>query len=227
VIQSVLTFTLEGRNEQLDPILDVFQTVFVQRRSVTASIALASYSQGFENWQPGWAGAFITKAGVAVGPNRTDNLPLDPRDVSRTQLHIKNCVFVTFRMVIAKAEARATAHVFVEDAEVQLAKRVKSVYLFDRDTAKVKGIHHVAFPEGAALPSDKLVMRRVRDCAADSWKLNRRQLETALADSADPMITSQLSLVRKGKPVLGASDAPTFSQLPSDIRSLIRRKGGR
>jgi len=63
-------------------------------------------------------GSFYHQGGRAVGSG-TNNLPLDPRDISRTQLHIKNCVFVTFRLVIAKAEARATALRFVEGSRGQ------------------------------------------------------------------------------------------------------------
>lgn len=221
MIESVLSFTLLGRNEQLDPALDVFQTVFVQQRSVTASIALASYSQGFQDWQPGWAGAFITKAGVSVGPNKTDNLPLDPRDVNRTQIHIKKCVFVTFRLVMAKAEARATALVFVEGAPVQLSMKTRSAYLFDKGNGTIKGIHHVAFPDGQKLPSDALFLRRVRECAAESWRMERGRVGVVLARDADAIFTSGV-LDKRGRRIAAATVAATVSQLPTDVAKALK-----
>ncbi len=179
--QSLLTFTLVGRNDDLDPPIDVYFTVFLQGQTVTSTIALSAVTHGVDLDQrvSGFAAAFITKAGIVVNPRRTDNLPLDPRDTTRNQLRIVNCSFVTFRLVLALAQAYAVATIFSETSLA--ASKLRTVQLSDGKNGKVVGIHHVAFPEGGRVPSDALILRRVRSCAAEAWKVESRTLHVALA----------------------------------------------
>jgi hypothetical protein len=51
---------------------------------------------------------------------------------------------------------------------------------------------------------------------------DRRQLGTALARAADPMLTSQTSLDKRGKRIVAASSPPAFSQTPANIGGLIK-----
>lgn len=221
MIESVLSFTLQGRNEQLHPILDVFRTVLFQKRTITATIALSSFSQGisFKNGQVGFAGAFITKAGVAVAPNKTDNLPLDPKDVSRTQIHIENCMFVTFRLVISMAEASATATVFVEEKTASVGMETKSAYIYDRASGRVAGVHQVDFPAGIKLPSDERMLQRIRKCAAEAWNVSPRLLGTAMARAADPIASPQL--VINAKSGRARASAEVSANAPAMMRARL------
>jgi hypothetical protein len=218
MIQSVLSATLQGFNGQLNPVLDVFHTVFVNRQTATATVALASYSQGLENFQPGWAGAFITKAGVSPIPGQTNNLPLDRNDVNRTQLRIENCAFVTFRMVIAKAEARATATVFVEGTTPLLGMKTKSAYIHDRTSGKIKAVHHVTFPADSRAPSDALVLRRIRDCAAETWSVRPGSLDATLMRKSDPAFTNTLVIDKRTHRIRETVATPN---LPSAISPAV------
>lgn len=223
MIQSVLSFTLHGFNAQLSPVLDVFQTVFLNRQTAIATVALASYSQGLENFQAGWAGAFITKAGVANVPGQTENLPLDPRDVNRTQIRIDNCVFVTFRLVLAKAEARATATVFVDGPALPRGLVTKSAFVHDRVSGAIKGVHHVAYPAGARAPSEALLLRRVRECAAKTWSVAPRTLGTTLVRKADPAFSSALIVDKRTRRVHQKAMPPQMPALiaPATIRDFL------
>jgi hypothetical protein len=87
MIDSVLTFTLHAVSDRGQGKLDVFQTVFLQGRSATATIALSAFTNGEENGRFGVAIAIITKAGVVIGPGKTDTLPLDPRRASSSMRH--------------------------------------------------------------------------------------------------------------------------------------------
>ncbi len=213
MIDSVLTYSLVGYNEHVEPRLGVYQTVFVQDRTVVATIALSSYSQGLENGQAGSAGGFIQKAGIVVGPNKTDNLPLDPKDVNRTQIRIEHCAYVTFCLVIAVAEARATATVFVAGASGLLGEmKTKSAYLYDPVTGKIRGIHHVTFPSGKRAPSDELIQRRIRACATEAWGLKPGQLGVALARNAKVDFGSALAYDAKSGRVR-TTHRPNFGAL--------------
>lgn len=217
MIDWVLTYTLGGYNEHAEPRLGVYQTVFVQDRTVVATIALSSYSQGLENQQEGSAGGFIQKAGIVTGPNKTDNLPLDPKDVNRTQIRIEHCSYVTFCLVIAIAEARATATVFVEGAKPLLGEmKTKSAYIYDPVTGKIRGLHHVSFPSGKRPPSDELIQRRVRACAAEAWGLKSGQFGVAMARTSDADFGSALAYDAKSGRVR-SSHRPKFRGLRKSI----------
>lgn len=168
MIESVLTVTLHAASERGQGKIDAFQTVFVRGHNAIATIALSAFTNGEENGRMGTATAIVTKAGVVTGPGRTDNLPLDPIDIRCNQIYIPNCSFVTFRLGVEMAEGIAVGTVFVEGAQVTLSTRTRAAWIVDKGTGRVVGFHKVAFPVGTELPSEALVLRRVRECAATS-----------------------------------------------------------
>jgi hypothetical protein len=192
MIDSVLTLTLRAVSERGDGKIDVFQTVFVQGRTATATIALSAFTNGQENGRMGVATAIITKAGVVTGPGRTDTLPLDPVDIYRNQIRIPNCSFVTFRMGVEMAEAIAVATVFVEGGAMKLSARTRAAWIVDKASGRIAGFHKVAFPAGTKLPSGALVLRRVRECAAIAAGVEIRSLATLLVPRPPAVVAAGL-----------------------------------
>lgn len=189
MIGSVLTVTLRAVSARGQGKIDVFQTVFVHGHHATATIALSAFTNGEENGRMGVATAIISKAGVVTAPGRTDSLPLDPSDILRSQIHVPNCSFVTFRMGVEMAEAIAVGTVFVEGAAVKLSARTKAAWIVHKGTGRVAGYHKVAFPAGIALPSDALVLRRIRECAATAFGNDVRSL-SAVPVSRQPAVVA-------------------------------------
>jgi len=194
MIDSVVTLTLHAVSERGDGKIDVFQTVFVQGRTATATIALSAFTNGEENGRMGVATAIISKAGVVTGPGRTDTLPLDPVDIHRNQIRIPDCSFVTFRMGVEMAEAIAVATVLVEGLAMTLSTRARAVWIVDKESRRIKGLHRIVFPAGTPLPSEALVLRRVRECAASASGVEVRSLETVLASRLPNVISAGLVL---------------------------------
>jgi hypothetical protein len=194
MIDCVITCTLRAVSERGDGKIDVFQTVFVQGRTATATIALSAFTNGQENGRMGVATAIISKAGIVTGPGRTDTLPLDPIDIYRNQIRIPACSFITFRMGVEMAEAIAVATVFVEGDAMKLSTRTLAVWIVDKESGRIKGLHRIAFPSGTPLPSEALVLRRVRECAARASGVEVRSLETVLVSRPPTVISAGLVL---------------------------------
>ncbi|HET9370751.1 MAG TPA: hypothetical protein VFO19_10910 [Vicinamibacterales bacterium] len=192
----MLTATLWALSRRGEGKIDVFHTIFVRGRTATATVALSAFTNGEENGQLGSATAIITKAGVVTGPGRTDTLPLDPIDILRNQIRIPNCSFVTFRMGVQMAEAIAVASVFVEGAPVTLSTRMHSVWIVDKGSGRVRGLHKIALPHGTRLPSEALLLRRVRECAAHAFDEDTRTLSAVRASRSPALISSGLILDR-------------------------------
>jgi hypothetical protein len=220
MIDSVLTFTLHAVSRRGQGKVDVFQTVFVQGRTATATIALSAFTNGEENGRLGAATAIITKAGVVTAPGRTDTLPLDPIDILRNQILIPACSFVTFRMGVEMAEAIAVATVFVEGGGMKLAARSSAAWIADKASGRVTGLHRIAFPAGATRPSEALVLRRVRECAALASGVHVRSVVTATASRPPKVVATGLVLdPRTGR---ARSAAPARGPEPSALRSVFR-----
>lgn len=194
MIDSVLTFTLHAISRRGQGKIDVFQTVFVHGRTATATIALSAFTNGEENGRMGVATAIITKAGVVTGPGRTDTLPLDPIDIRRNQIRIPNCSFVTFRMGVEMAEAIAVASVFVEGGALKVSAQSRAVWIADKASRRITGLHRVAFPAGTTPPSEALVLRRVRECAALASGVGVRSLVTAAVSRPPAAVATGLVL---------------------------------
>jgi hypothetical protein len=166
MIESVLTFTLHAVSNTGQGKIDVYQTVFLQGQTATATIALSAFTNALDNGRMGIAIAIITKAGIVTGSGKTDTLPLDPRDVLCNQIRIPKCSFITFRMGLEMAEAVAVASVFVEGAPIKMSTRSDAAWVVEKSSGRVSGFHRVSLPAGVKLPSDALVSRRIRECAA-------------------------------------------------------------
>lgn len=206
MIDSVLTFTLRAFSGRGDGKIDVYQTVFVHGRTATATIALSAFTNGQENGRMGVATAIITKAGVVTSQGRTDTLPLDPIDIYRNQIRIPDCSFITFRMGVEMAEAIAVATVFVEGGATKLSTRTRVAWIIDKASGRVWGLHKVAFPAGTTLPSDALVLRRIRECAALASGVAVRSLATVLVSRPPAVVAAGLVVdpmsgrVRRARP---------------------------
>lgn len=192
MIDSVLTFTLHAVSERGQGKIDVFQTVFLQGRTATATIALSAFTNGEENGRLGVATAIITKAGVVTSPGKTDTLPLDPRDILCNQIRIPDCSFITFRMGVEMGEAIAVATVFVEGGSIKMSTRMQAAWIVEKSSGRVSGLHKVAFPAGTKLPSGALVLRRVRECAATASGVEVRSLAAVRASRPAAVITAGL-----------------------------------
>ena len=216
MIDSVLTATLWALSKRGQGKIDVFHTIFVRGRTATATIALSAFTNGEENGRMGVATAIITKAGVVTGPGRTDTLPLDPIDILRNQIRIPNCSFVTFRMGVEMAEAIAVASVFVEGGPLTLSTRSHSVWIADKASGRIRGLHRIALPSGTRMPSEALLLRRVRECAAQALDQDTRTLVAVRASRAAAMISSGLILDRAtGRVRLELRERPTQTTLAS------------
>jgi hypothetical protein len=196
MITTVLTSTLHAISRRGDGKIDVFLTVFVQGQTATATIALSAFTNGEENGHLGVATAIITKAGVVTSPGHTDTLPLDPIDVHRNQMRIPNCSFVTFRMGVEMAEAIAVATVFVEGEAMKTSMSTRSAWIVERATGRITGIHKIEYPTGTPRPSDALVLRRVRQCAALASGVDVRLLKTLIVSTQPKLIEAGLVVNR-------------------------------
>ena len=221
MIDSVLTFTLHALSERGAGKIDVYRTVFVQGRTATATIALSAFTNGEEDGRMGVATAIITKAGVVTGPRRTDTLPLDPVDVDRNQIRIPDCSFITFRMGVQMAEAIAVATVFVEGGALKLSPRAQAVWIVDRASGRVTGLHQVAFPADVAPPSEALVLRRVRECAALAASVNVRSLATLLVSRPPSVVAAGLVVAPSSRRVRSARRKPLAGR--ATLESALRR----
>jgi len=192
MIDSVITFTLRAVSERGEGKIDVFQTVFVQGRTATATIALSAFTNGEENGRMGVATAIITKAGVVTGPGQTDTLPLDPIDIYRNQIRIPDCSFITFRMGVEMAEAIAVATVFVEGGVIKLSTRMRAAWIVEKASGRITGLHKIAFPAGTKLPSEALLLRRVRECAAMASGVEVRSLAAVLVSRPPAVVAAGL-----------------------------------
>jgi hypothetical protein len=192
MIDSVLTFTLHAVSKRGEGKIDVYQTVFVHGRTATGTIALSAFTNGEENGHLGVATAIITKAGVVTAPGTTANLPLDPIDILRNQIRIPDCSFITFRMGVETAEAIAVATVFVEGGPIKLATRTRAALIVEKSSGRITGLHKIAFPAGTKLPSDALVQRRVRECAAIASGVEARSLAAVLVSRPPKVISAGL-----------------------------------
>ena len=219
MIDSVLTVTLHAISERGQGKIDIFQTVFLNGHDATATIALSAFTNGEENGRQGVATAIITKAGVVTAPGRTDSLSLDPRNVLCNQIHISKCSFVTFRMGVEIAEAIAVGTVFVEGGALQLSPRTKAAWIVDKETGRVAGYHKVAFPTGVALPSDALVVRRIRECAATALGREVRSL-SVVPVSRQPAVVAA-GLVIEGS--RGKVKYPVRRRVRPRLESVLRQ----
>ena len=192
MIDSVLTFTLHAKSDRGQGKLDVYQTVFLQGRNATATIALSGFTNGLENGRMGIAIAIITKAGVVIGPGKTDTLPLDPRDVLCNQIRIPKCSFITFRMGLEMAEAVAVATVFVEGAPLKMSTRSDAAWIVEKSSGRVSGFHRVSYPAGTKLPGDAIVRRRIRECAAKTSGVDVRSLAAVRVSKPPRVIAAGL-----------------------------------
>jgi hypothetical protein len=218
MIDSVLTVTLHAISERGQGKIDIFQTVFIQGHDATATIALSAFTNGEENGKLGVATAIITKAGVVTAPGRTDSLPLDPINILCNQIHIPKCSFVTFRMGVEMAEAIAVGTVFVEGAAAQLSPRTKAAWIVDKATGRVAGFHKIAFPTGVALPSDALVLRRIRECAATAFGSNVSSLFVVPVSRQPPVVAAGLVVDRSSGRVKHAVGRRARPRLESAMR---------
>jgi hypothetical protein len=221
MIDSVLTFTLHAFSGRGDGKIDVFQTVFVQGRTATATIALSAFTNGEENGRLGVATAIITKAGVVTAPGRTDALPLDPIDIRRNQIHVPNCSFITFRMGVEMAEAIAVATGFVESEAVTLSVRTRAAWIVEKATGRIAGLHRVDFPVGTTLPSEALMLRRVRECAALAFGVDPRSLATVSVSRPPTTVGAGLVVDRSSGRVRRATKRGAGM---SPLASVLRRR---
>jgi hypothetical protein len=220
MIDSVLTFTLRAVSERGEGKIDVFQTVFMQGRTATATIALSAFTNGEENGRMGVATAIITKAGVVTSPGHTDTLPLDPIDIYRNQIRIPDCSFITFRMGVEMAEAIAVATVFVEGGAMKLSTRPRTAWIVDKVSGRVAGLHNIAFPADTRLPSDALVLRRVRECAAQASGVEVRSLATLLVSRPPQVVAAGLVVDPASGRVRRARRKPVAG--PATLESVLR-----
>jgi hypothetical protein len=192
MIDSVITATLAAFSGRGQGKIDVFQTVFTKGRTVTASVSLSAFTNGEENGRMGVATAIISKAGAVTSPGHTDTLPLPPADPYLNQIHIPNCSFVTFRMGVEMAEAIAVATVFVEGGALKMSTRMHSAWIVDKGSGRVRGLHKIALAAGTKVPSAALVLRRVRECAAQALGVDVRSITTVLARRPPAVVTTGL-----------------------------------
>jgi len=222
MIESVLTFTLHAVSNTGQGKIDVYQTVFLQGQTATATIAISGFTNGLENGQMGIAIAIITKAGVVTGPGKTETLPLDPRDVLCNQIRIPKCSFITFRMGLELAEAVAVASVFVEGAPLKMSTRSDAAWVVEKSSGRVSGFHRVSFPAGVKLPSDAVVSRRIRECAAVASGVDVRSLAAVRVSRPPRIIAAGLVVdpasgrVRQAKGQRGKESTRLASVLGND-----------
>ena len=66
----------------------------------------------------------------------------------------------------------------------------------DKGSGRVRGLHKIALPSGTRLPSAALLLRRVRECAAQAFDEDARALAAVRASRAPTLISSGLILDR-------------------------------
>jgi hypothetical protein len=193
VIERIDTFFLHGRSDDLTP-LSFYRTIFLPTPTVTATCAVNAFTVGFQRvgdeYQVGFVGVDVRKAGFSPAPGRSDDLPRDD-DWNRNGVTIEKCTYVTFELAVRKAEAVALCSLAIHAGTTAVAVgratgRQGTIHpqalVVDKKSGLVRTVHHMNVVEGARLPSERFLTQAIKTCAAEGMKADPKALDVAFHD---------------------------------------------
>jgi hypothetical protein len=191
MIHNVRSFFLHAVSNQLSPETKIQLTVFVPNKAANATIALSTVTVGAQpgsdgNLQMGWAGCVVLKGGFVDANNQTQITP-KATSFEQNQLALDHCAFMTYQISVALGEAIAVASLYTY--EEQVAPQLRSLaparhaLVFHRVTGEVHTVHHLQALPGARVPSDRFLLKAVRECAAEELKLSPASLAASIHQS--------------------------------------------
>ena len=200
MIDDVWTFFIHGIWSELDPELKLFHTAFVPTVDVTATIALSLVTFGAkqvgDHREMGWVGGVIKKGAFADAQNHAQNIPV-ATTWDRNGLRINRCVFVTYQLSVAFGEAIAQCNLFFHGAQGVRASSggaasTRHAIVFDKKSGQALTVHSVTALPGARVPSDRLLLREIRKCAAEDLKRAERSVAVHLHEKGDILFSEGL-----------------------------------
>jgi hypothetical protein len=188
------------------------RTIFVPVQKVTATVAISTFTIGFRlvgrEYQMGFVGSVIRKAGFSPSPGHSDDIPI-ASDWSRNGLTLDKCTYITFELVLAMAEAEALCTIAFYDAKSDRVvkpapkpgKLAPQALVVDKKTGLVRTVHYLNAVEGARVPTERFLTQAIKKCAAEELKAEPRTLDIVFHDDPQYRFQPQSTFDRKAKKV--------------------------